>query len=152
MARSGIFLPAIIALAIAAPAPADTDASFLLTATVKDLSNYFPAYLANGYVSTLSTPRGTEGTPTYLVAFMDYATDDMSRPAAIPGWAEIDYSTGPGPTGLAWLNKVPFRPSRFLDYRQTLNLREATLTSNYVYVDGQRNTAVEVETFVDQAN
>jgi trehalose/maltose hydrolase-like predicted phosphorylase len=152
MARSGIFLPAIIALAIAAPALADTDASFLLTATVKDLSNYFPAYLANGYVSTLSTPRGTEGTPTYLVAFMDYATDDMSRPAAIPGWAEIDYSTGPGPTGLAWLNKVPFRPSRFLDYRQTLNLREATLTSNYVYVDGQRNTAVEVETFVDQAN
>src|SRR5208282_2690565 len=77
---------------------------------------------------------------------------DMSRPAAIPGWTEIDYSTGPGPTGQSWLNKVSFKPSRFRDYRQTLNLREATLTTNYVYVDGRRNTAVEVVSFVDQAN
>src|SRR5271166_5331903 len=145
-------LPVILGLGLTSPAPAEIDESFQLTATEKDLGNYFPAYLANGYVSTLSTPRGTEGTPTYLVAFMDYATDDMSRPAAIPGWTEIDYSTSPRPTGQAWLNKVSFRPSRFRDYRQTLNLREATLTSNYVYVDGPRNTAVEVETFVDQAN
>ncbi|MGO8975221.1 MAG: glycoside hydrolase family 65 protein [Steroidobacteraceae bacterium] len=150
--RSGILLLASVALGFAAATRADTDASFLLTATAKDLGNYFPAYLANGYVSTLSTPRGTEGTPAYLVAFMDYATGDMSRPAAIPGWTEIDYSTGPGPTGQSWLNKVSFKPSRFRDYRQTLNLREATLTTNYVYVDGRRNTAVEVVSFVDQAN
>lgn len=155
MLRTGRFafpLLVLIGLGLAAPARADIDASFQLTATAKDLVNYFPAYLANGYVSTLSTPRGTQGTPTYLVAFMDYSADDMSRPAAIPGWTEIDYSTGPGPTGQAWLNKGSFRASRFRDYRQSLNLREATLKTSYTYVDHDKNTAVEVTTFVDQAN
>jgi len=33
-------------------ARAETDASFLLTATSKDLEKYFPTYLANGYFST----------------------------------------------------------------------------------------------------
>src|SRR5271165_6632321 len=145
-------LPVILGLGLTSPAPAEIDESFQLTATAKDLSNYFPAYLANGYVSTLSTPRGTQGTPTYLVAFMDYSTDDMSRPAAVPGWTEIDYSTGPSPTGQAWLNRGSFDNWRFRDYHQTLNLREATLTTNYTYVDQDRNTAVAVTTFVDQAN
>jgi trehalose/maltose hydrolase-like predicted phosphorylase len=137
---------------VGAAARAETDPSFLLTATDKDLGAYFPAYLANGYVSTLSTPRGTEGTPAYMVGYMDYAANDESRPAAIPGWTEIDYSTGPTPSGHAWLNKGTFAPSRFRDYRQTLNLREAMLTTDYVYVDGPRQTAIEVKTFVDQAN
>jgi len=75
----------------------------------------------------------------------------MSRPAAIPGGTEIDYSTGPTAAGQAWLNKTPVIPSRFQDYRQRLNLRDATLTTSYVYVDGARKTAVEVSTFVDQA-
>jgi trehalose/maltose hydrolase-like predicted phosphorylase len=156
--RCGSVVLAVIALATAASAlaagapPAEPDASFLMTATDRDLGSYFPAYLANGYVSTVSTPRGTEGTLTYLVAFMDYTQNDMSRPAAIPGWSEIDYSTGPHPEGQSWLNKVPFDAARFRDYRQTLNLREATLTTNYNYADGPRHTAVEVVTFVDQAN
>lgn len=144
-------LLAILVFGLAGTARADTDPSFVLTATAKDLGSYFPTYLANGYVSTLSAPRGTEGNSAYMVAFMDYATDDVSRPAAIPGWTEIDYSTGPTPTGQAWLNKAPLDASRFQDYHQTLNLREATLTTNYLYLDGNRHTAIEVTTFVDQA-
>src|SRR5205807_2533798 len=42
-------------------AQAETDASFLLTATPKDFAAYFPSYLANGYLSTMTGPRGTEG-------------------------------------------------------------------------------------------
>lgn len=149
--RHAALLSTATLLWMAASAWADTDPSFVLTATDRDIGSYFPAYLANGYVSTLSTPRGTEATPAYLVGLMDYASDDVSRPAAIPGWTEIDYSTGPSATGQAWLNRTPLSPSRFQDYHQTLNLREATLTTSYVYVDGNRRTAIEVTTFVDEA-
>ena len=49
------------------------DPSFTLTATSKDFDNYFPGYLANGYFSTLTGPRGTEGNLSYMVGLMDYA-------------------------------------------------------------------------------
>src|SRR5690348_6395972 len=74
-----------------AQAPA-TDPSFLLTATARDFDAYFPSYLANGYFSTMTSVRGTEPDRAYMVAFMDYTKGDISRPAAIPGWSEIDYN------------------------------------------------------------
>ncbi len=136
----------------APPEAAPADQSFLLTAGPQNADTYFPAYLANGYLATTSTLRGTAGTPSYLVGLMDYTPGDMSRPAAIPGWTEIDYSTGPGPTGQQWLNRVPFGASRFRDYEQVLDLRAATLKTRYVYRDESRDTAVEVVTFVDEAD
>ena len=72
-------------LFLSAAAGAANDASFQLSAGFDDLPNYFPGYLANGYLSTLTAPRGTEATRAYLAGFMDYAAGDMSRPAAIPG-------------------------------------------------------------------
>jgi hypothetical protein len=75
-----------LSLFAAATVRGETDASFRLSAGLTDLPAYFPAYLANGYISTLSTPRGTEATRAYVVALMDYTAGDMSRPAAIPGW------------------------------------------------------------------
>jgi trehalose/maltose hydrolase-like predicted phosphorylase len=130
----------------------ETDASFLLHAGFGDLPGYFPGYLANGYVSTLTAPRGTEATRAYLVGFMDYAAGDMSRPAAIPGWTEIDFSaSGPG-SGGAWLDRVPMSERHFRDYGQTLDLRAATLTTRYHYLDRGRDTAVEVTTLVSEAS
>ena len=136
----------------AAPARADTDPSFLLTATEKDFADYFPSYLANGYLSTMTGPRGTEGNLAYVVAFMDYAKEDISRPAAIAGWSGIDYSTGRTSAGEFWLNQSKLAPKAFADYRQTLNLYDATLTTGYRYTDdSQRSTDVRVTSFVSQA-
>ena len=132
-------------------AQAETDSSFLLTATASDLAGYFPGYLANGYTSTYSSPRGTEGAMAHLVGLMDYAVDDFSRPAAVPGWTEMDYSTGPTVTGQAWLNKVPLDARYFRDYQQTMDFHEATLSTRYRYLDGSRETLVEVTTLVSQA-
>ena len=132
--------------------PSNADPSFLLSAGPKDLENYFPSYLANGYFSTMTAPRGTEGNLAYMVAFMDYGKDDEARPAAIPGWSEIDYSTGDSSAGHFWMNQAPVIPAVFRDYRQTLNMREATLTTDYSYVDHRRTTRVKVTTFVSQAS
>src|SRR6185312_3711569 len=141
-------LIALAACGVAAIAHGQTDPAFLLTATSKDFASYFPGQLANGYFSTMTAPRGTEGNLAYMVAFMDYTKGDIARPAAIPGWSEIDYSAGQSAAGHYWMNQVELSPAVFQDYRQTLNLRDATLTTHYRYLDHGRTTAVEVTTFV----
>src|SRR5271165_104604 len=131
---------------------AGSDSSFSLSASAEDFGNYFPSYLANGYFSTMTAPRGTEGNLAYMVAFMDYGADDIARPAAIPGWSEIDYSTGDSAAGHFWMNQVPLSAAQFEDYSQVLNMRDATLTTRYRYVDHGRSTQIKVTTFVSQAS
>jgi trehalose/maltose hydrolase-like predicted phosphorylase len=135
----------------AVTARADTDPTFLLSASAGDFGRYFPSYLANGYFSTMTAPRGSEGNLAYMVAFMDYTKDDIARPAAIPGWTEVDYSTGESAAGRFWMNQVQISPALFQDYHQTLNLQEATLETAYRYIDHQRSTQVRITTFVSQA-
>jgi hypothetical protein len=135
----------------AASAPAAADPSFTLSASAADFDTYFPSYLANGYFSTMTAPRGTEGNLAYMVAFMDYAKDDIARPAAIPGWSEIDYSTGDSAAGHFWMNQVALSPALFRDYGQALNMRDATLTTSYRYIDHNRSTQIKVATFVSEA-
>ncbi|MGH8192015.1 MAG: glycoside hydrolase family 65 protein [Rhodanobacteraceae bacterium] len=149
--RAGLKLPCLFLLlaCVAAPACAATDPSFLLSATSKDFASYFPGELANGYVSTFTSPRGTESNLSYLVALMDYGRDDIARPAAIPGWTGIDYRAGSTGT---WLNLAPLKPSVFQDYRQVLNLHDATLTTTYRYNDHGRATRIEAVSFVSEAS
>ena len=146
-----LFMPLLL-IAPAIPALAAADDTFSLSASAEDFGRYFPSYLANGYFSTMTAPRGTEGNLAYMVAFMDYTKDDESRPAAIPGWSEIDYSTGDSAAGHFWMNQVPVNAALFRDYRQTLNMKEATLMTSYRYVDHARSTQVKVTTFVSQAS
>lgn len=142
---------ACLALA-AARAHAATDPSFLLSATAGDLPDYFPGLLANGYLSTLTAPRGTEDNLAYLVAFMDYAKGDVSRPAAIPGWTGIDYSTGPSAAGTSWLNQASLDAAHFQRYQQTLDMYDGILDTRYRYIDGRRATDIEVTTLVSEAS
>jgi protein-glucosylgalactosylhydroxylysine glucosidase len=142
-------LPWLTLAAVAAPSAPDS--SFILSAGPQDFDSYFPSYLANGYFSTMTAPRGTEGNLAYMVAFMDYAKDDIARPAAIPGWSEIDYSTGDSAAGHFWMNQVPLHSALFQDYSQVLNMQDATLTTSYRYVDHRRSTQIKVTTFVSEA-
>ncbi|HET9390061.1 MAG TPA: hypothetical protein VFO44_10475 [Steroidobacteraceae bacterium] len=124
-----------------------------MTATSSDLPTYFPTYLANGYLSTMAGPRGTESNLAYMVAFMDYAREDIARPAAIPGWTGIDYSTGKTTAGEFWLNSVKVDAKSFADYRQTLDMHDGTLTTSYRYTDdSKRSSDIRVVTFVSQAS
>jgi len=138
---------ALLAAVGASQAHAETDPGFLLSATSKDFESYFPSYLANGYFSTMTSLRGTESGMSYMVAFMDYAKDDIARPAAIPGWSEIDYNPGGG-----WLNSTRIAPQIFADYAQVLDMHDATLTTHYRFVYANKSTDVKVTTFVSQAD
>jgi trehalose/maltose hydrolase-like predicted phosphorylase len=143
-------LGAVLSL-FAACAQAAADSSFTLTATSDDFDTYFPGLLGNGYFAMPTTRRGTEATPVHLVGFMDRDPDDVSRPAEIPAWTTIDYSTGPTITGQSWLNKAPLNTSRFQDYRQTLDMHDATLTTSYRYREGDKLTQIEVQTLISEA-
>lgn len=145
--KPGSLLLALLCLAPAAGAA--TDSSFLLTATAKNFETYFPGQLANGYLSTFTSPRGTESNLSYLAAFMDHGQDDIARPAAIPGWSGIDYRADPAG---AWLNLATLDPAVFQDYKQVLDLHDATLTTSYRYVDRDRATRVEVVGFASGAS
>ncbi len=130
----------------------DSDPSFVLSTTSTAVDSYFPSYLANGYLSTMTGARGTESNLAYLVAFMDYTKEDIARPAAIPGWSGIDYSTGKSSAGEFWLNNVKLGPQAFAGYRQTLDMYEGTLTTSYRYTDdSKKSTDVRVVTFASQA-
>jgi hypothetical protein len=83
---------------------------------------------------------------------MDYAKDDIARPAAIPGWSGINYSTGQSSAGQFCLNDVKVGPKAFKAYSQTLNLHEGTLTTSYRYTDASnKSTDIKVVTFASQA-
>ncbi len=146
--RSGLIcFPALLLLTALPSRATPTDSSFLLTGTAENFATYFPSYLANGYFSVMTSVRGTEPDMSYMVAFMDYAKGDIARPAAIPGWSEFDYNPGGG-----WLNSTRLDPKIFVDYAQTLNMHDGTLSTRYRYTFANKSTDVKVTSFVSQAD
>lgn len=114
-----VVLAALPAFGCAAPRP-----DFELDATQQSFARYFPTYLANGLFSTQSSLRGTDATLAQMAGLMDYTPDDVSRPAAIPSWTEMDYFDGH-----AWLNDTPVSAQAFQQYRQTLDMYDGTLAT-----------------------
>jgi protein-glucosylgalactosylhydroxylysine glucosidase len=137
---------------VVASAAQQTDDSFRLSAGLEQLPTYFPGLLGNGYIATLTTPRGTEAAQTYLVGFMDYSPGDISRPALVPGWTEIDVAPGGAGSQDEWINEAPLTAAHFADYRQTLDMHEATLTTRYSYADRGQGLAVRVVTFISESS
>jgi trehalose/maltose hydrolase-like predicted phosphorylase len=145
-AAFGAWLPASAALA-----SGGDDNGFELSVGLQGLPDYFPGLLGNGYIATLTAPRGTEPAQTYMVALMDYTPGDISRPALVPGWTGIDFNPGGARSGYTWLNQAPLDAADFAGYSQVLDLHQGTLTTRYRYVDFGRQTAIQVVTLVSQA-
>ena len=140
------FFPALLLVAaqiMAAPAPS----SYRSVATQADFNLYFPAYLANGYFSTTTSLRATDATPAYMIALMDHTPSDISRPAAIPSWSEIDVSDG-----VSWLNSTPVTAEVLEEYQQTLDRYDGALETHYTWKDGSHSTQIAVRTFVSEAS
>jgi trehalose/maltose hydrolase-like predicted phosphorylase len=134
--------------ASATPAGLPAIDTFALVATDRDFDRYYPTYLANGYWSMASSPLGTAATPAQMVGVMDYTANDVSRPAAIPSWNEIDYSDS---DGTEWLNAGPVSPYSHTRYRQTLDMRAGLLHTRYRWRSAAHVTDVSVTSFVSQS-
>jgi hypothetical protein len=120
--------------------------TFALIATDRDFDKYYPTYLANGHWSMASSLPGTAPTPAQMIGVMDYTANDVSRPAAIPSWNEIDYSDG-----AEWLNDGSVSPQSHTRYRQTLDMRDGVLSTRYRWQSHRHATDVSVTSFVSQS-
>ncbi len=149
MKRPATLLCALL-LAAAAGVPALAHGGFKLSVGLNGLPSYFPGLLGNGYLATLTAPRGTDPTRTYMVGLMDRTKGDIARPACLPGWNAIDFNAAPAGDPRGWLNRATLDSAHFTGYRQTLDLHDATLTTHYRYVEGTRITAIRVVSFVSQ--
>jgi len=128
-----------------AAAPEPERASFLLRAAATELADYTPTYLANGYLSLLSTPGGVQPAASQLAGLMDYTPDDVSRPAALPAWNGIDFRAGD-----AWLGSAPIRAATHDDYSQVLDMQLGTLHTHYRWRTGNRSSDIDVLSLVSQ--
>jgi len=120
--------------------------NFRLKATARHFDQYFPTFLANGCFSSASSLRGTDPVLTLVAGLLDRTPGDVSRPAAIPSWAEIDCFNG-----VAWLNETVVTPAAFREYAQTLDMYDGVLTTRYVWTVGGRAARVAVTTLISQA-
>ncbi|MEA3149377.1 MAG: hypothetical protein QOD56_316, partial [Gammaproteobacteria bacterium] len=125
---------------------ANASDSFSLTATQNNFKNYCPTYLANGYWSVASSLQGTTPTLALIAGVMDYTSDDVSRPAAIPSWNEIDYFDGS-----EWLNSATVEPDTHSRYHQTLDMRDGLLRTGYRWRSHAHVSDVAVTLFVSQS-
>src|SRR5690348_14823854 len=114
-------------LPLLASAAQEPDAGFRLSTSLDQLPSYFPGLIGNGYIATLTTPRGIGAAQTYLVGLMDYSPGDISRPARVPGWTAIDLAPGDAGSRAGWVDEAPLTAEHFTDYRQTLDMHEGTL-------------------------
>ena len=137
-------VPATSARSSPPASPKVTD-PFTLTATSDHFTQYYPTYLANGYWSAASSLLGTAPTVAHMVGIMDYSPGDVSRPAAIPSWNEIDYFDG-----RSWLNSGTVGARTHTRYRQTLDMHDGVLRTNYRWIDGGRATDISVISFVSE--
>jgi trehalose/maltose hydrolase-like predicted phosphorylase len=122
------------------------DESFILTATDSSFSRYVPTYLANGFWSADSSLLGTSATASQMAGLMDYHSEDVSRPVALPSWNEIDYFDG-----AAWLNASTVAASTHTHYRQTLDMHDGVLDTRYRWHSPAHATDVSVTSFVSQS-
>lgn len=137
-------LPVAVTGAAAAVTAAD---SFTLQATQQDLGNYYPTYLANGYWSVASSPLGVAPTSSQMVGLMDRTPGDVSRPAAVPEWNEIDYFDG-----AHWLSGGNVTTPAFSHYRQSLDMHGAVLRTCYRWRAGAHTSDLSTTTFVSQSD
>lgn len=150
--KAGAACVLVAALLPLAASAQDTGGSFRLSAGLEQLPTYFPGLLGNGYIATLTTPRGTDAAQTYLAGFMDYTPGDIARPALVPGWTEIDVAPGRAGSREEWVNEAPLTATHFPAYRQVLDMQEGTLTTGYSYRDRHRNLAVRSIVFVSESS
>jgi trehalose/maltose hydrolase-like predicted phosphorylase len=70
----------------------------------------------------------------------------------VPGWTAIDFAPGEAGSKAGWVGEAPLTAEHFSDYRQTLDMQDATLTTRYSYADQGRRVAVRVMTFVSESS
>ena len=131
-------------LFLAAGLPA-SDATFLLE--TRSLEPYTRTYIGNGEMGLSSSRLGTSAADCFVSGVYDHGSGDVPRIARLPAWNEIDVSDGQ-----QWLNQAG-ENGRGLDaYKQTLDMFDGVLRTEYQWHSGSRMFTIQVESFLSRAD
>ncbi|HEV2751238.1 MAG TPA: hypothetical protein VGV12_12015 [Gemmatimonadales bacterium] len=142
--RSLITTVAAVSLVICRPLSSQ-DSTFVVTTT--DPAYRAPAFISNGAFSLVSSPLGTTASPSFAAGVYDHAPGDVPRIAGLPAWNAIDVFDGQH-----WLGQATLDTTSLRDYRQTLDMYQGVLRTQYEWADGDRRTSVSVEAFISRAD
>lgn len=78
-----------------------------------------------------------------MVWVYDHGEGDIPRSAALPEWNEIDFYNGQN-----WLNSASQDEYAFPGYRQTLDMFNSRLITEYDWADAGKRASIRVETLV----
>jgi trehalose/maltose hydrolase-like predicted phosphorylase len=126
--------------------PVINEKDFILS--TENFHPYFAAYIGNGHFSLSSSRLGTSSAESYMIKVYDHGEDDIPRIACLPSWNEINYNNG-----LKWINDFkPGDSSEFINYSQQLDMYNGLLKTNYNWQVGNRNTNVDILSFISRDN
>jgi trehalose/maltose hydrolase-like predicted phosphorylase len=115
--------------------------------TIDKPAPYTRTFIGNGYLGMATSPLGTTPVDSFLAGLYETADGDVPRLAGLPAWNEVNWFDG-----RAWLNDTPPDAGSLRDYRQTLNMRDGLLRTEYRWQDQDRATSVVVEVFISRLN
>jgi trehalose/maltose hydrolase-like predicted phosphorylase len=121
-----------------------TDSSFLLI--TGDVQRSPSPFVGNGRVGVGIPALGIGASSTFMAGLYEHGPGDVPRIVAIPAWNAIDVFDGE-----RWLAAGPASDFSVMKYRQVLDMRTGTARTSYEWINGRRNTTVQVETFVSRA-
>jgi trehalose/maltose hydrolase-like predicted phosphorylase len=121
------------------------DSSFILKTNI--FENYTLSSLSNGYFSIESSLLCSKKTSSYMAWIYDHGEGDVARIARLPAWNEINYFDGKN-----WLNDEKTNHINFSGYKQNLNMHDGVLSTRYDWIDQEKTTSVEIETFISRKN
>ncbi len=107
---------------------------------------YTPTYVGNGELGLASSVPGTAGTDCFVAGLYDHAPGDISRIARAPAWNEVDVYNGAD-----WLNRTVGSGAALRAYRQTLDMYDGTLRTEYEWPGAGRSIRIAVQSFVSRA-
>ena len=116
------------------------DHSFVLE--THDWEPYTPGYLGSGRLGLSTTRLGTDAAVSHLAGVYDNAPQDVPRLALLPAWNAVDVFNGED-----WLN----RSDAVRKFHQTLDMKDATLRTEYEWGAPEHAMGVAVESFVSRA-
>lgn len=111
------------------------------------LQPYTPGYIGNGHFSLVTTQLGISDAESYMAWIYDHGRDDVPRIAVIPAWNGIDIHNG-----ASWISKISANDNTVRSYSQRINMYDGCLETRYQWVDGEKTTEVQIQSFVSRSN
>jgi trehalose/maltose hydrolase-like predicted phosphorylase len=131
----------LLAVPVAAQVPPAADGFVLGT---DDPGRHPSPFIGNGRIGVVIPPLGIGATPSIAAGIYEHGPRDVPRVAAAPAWNGIGVAVGD-----RWLG--PGHDS-VVRYRQTVDMRTAVSRTSFDWIDGDRTSGIEVETFVSRAS